>query len=119
MDRLIEVRRLPDANSDAFITREARFPGGAAGSVAAAMQLAGRRAGVVAAVGRDAAGRTLTEELTQRSVDTARVRLSDRPTSEILCIMDSAGNRSCYLNPNQAAVADESELVANGLPHTG
>jgi ribokinase len=58
---------------------------------------------MAAAVGSDARGTDLIDELAGYGVDTSLVQRVDRETSEFLCVIDPDGDRTFLLNPNQAA----------------
>jgi sulfofructose kinase len=69
-------------------------PGGVEGNVAAAAARLGLRAGIIARVGADAAGRMLLEDFQQQGVDVSRVQVGgEDDTGYTLVFVDGQGDR--------------------------
>lgn len=71
----------------------ARLGGGGA-NTAVALAAAGHRVTLLAAVGRDAAGDALLEELEAAGVDISQIAALPRPTTRSLVLVDPAGERT-------------------------
>lgn len=102
-DRLITVESIPAVNQDVVINRDRKFAGGAAANVASTIALLGKKACLAACVGGDEAGKALIDNITSFGVSTTHIVKVPQRTSEFLCIMDNTGDRSFYLNFDEAA----------------
>lgn len=102
-DKLIEVECLPLPNQDVLILNAGKFPGGAAGNVAAILALLGQQVALLACIGNDKEGDELVHEIASYGVDTHPLCRSDAQTSEFLVVMDKQGNRSFFINPSEAS----------------
>ena len=75
------------------VVEDARLGGGGA-NTAVALAAAGHQVTLLAAVGRDAAGDVLLDELVAAGVDTARIARLEHPTTRSLLLIDPAGERT-------------------------
>ena len=89
--RLAEPLR-PGAHLNGVV-EDARLGGGGA-NTAVALAAAGHQVTLLAAVGRDAAGDVLLDELVAAGVDTTRIAWLERPTTRSLLLVDPAGERT-------------------------
>ncbi len=88
--------------------RIARQPGGVALNIALALARQGQRPAILAAVGRDAMGEALVQEMTARGVETACLtRAGDLPTDSYVAIEGPDGLI--------AAIADSRSMEAAGM----
>lgn len=102
-EQLLVVEQLPRPNEDVFLEERYRFPGGAAANVAATLAMLGDRVSLLAKVGTDERGDQLVRDLAAYGVEIDLVSQSTASTAEFLVVMDRAGQRSFFLDPNQAS----------------
>lgn len=117
-DRLLLVEKLPKPNRDVVVRQTALLDGGAAANVAAAIAANGGRAALASAVGRDAWGRRLLQNLRAVGVDTRLCARSDRPTSEFVVAMAANGDRTFYVDLAGASFSYDASPVYEQLGAT-
>lgn len=99
VDLTARAERLPQAGETVGGGRLVREAGGKGANQAAAAARLGARTRMIGAVGADADGTWMRDELDAAGVDTAAVQVSDQPTGVALIVVDREGE-------NQIAVCE-------------
>lgn len=99
VDLTARAQRLPQAGETVGGGRLVREAGGKGANQAAAAARLGARTRMIGAVGADADGTWMRDELDAAGVDTAAVQVSDQPTGVALIVVDREGE-------NQIAVCE-------------
>ncbi|MCO5222380.1 MAG: PfkB family carbohydrate kinase [Thermomicrobiales bacterium] len=97
-DTVLTVDTMPDPGGFAFVSSVDELPGGTSANAAVTAARLGARVELVSAVGDDPIGRRLVSALSERGVDTARVRFTtDEPTDQTTVITSMAPpNRTLF-----------------------
>ena len=101
-----------------FGKRMWRAAGGTAGNVAAILSFLGWRAGVIADLGDDAAGREVVRDLRKANVDTRRIRFRPtRTTPRVVHEINGGGHRFLFRCPRCGARFPHSRPLALDRAH--
>jgi len=99
MDQLYGVERIL-VDGEAPAKEFGSQPGGSAANTIYGLANLGVRTGFIGAVGDDAMGRMLVEDLAGRGVDVSQIRVKKgAKTGSALCLSDNRGRRSLYIMP--------------------
>ncbi len=92
LDRIIYVPQLPRPGETAIGNRMEIHPGGKANNQAVAARKIGAEVALLSAVGKDASGEMLLDNLKQAGIDIAGIfQIKDVPTGEAVIIVDDSG----------------------------
>lgn len=118
MDTLLHTRRAPKNDGAVLVTHTTQMPGGHAANCASSLAALGAVVALAGAVGNDAHGRALIEDLEQRNIDSRYVQvLADHPTGEVL--IPTYGEEHFMLvqrNANDHADANLAEAIERFSP---
>lgn len=129
-DTILTVPRIPGPDEEAELLSLQETPGGDAANVAVAFSRLGGKAGMIGAVGTDAAGHALRAHLAAAGVDTRRVLTVEGPSGRAFSLVEPTGIRHLLYtrgaNARRALVADDLAYlgdaewlyVADPLPST-
>ncbi|NOZ82718.1 MAG: carbohydrate kinase family protein, partial [Euryarchaeota archaeon] len=110
VDRLYVVRRFAQPGEEVGVLRSEQSAGGSAANTVAGLARMGIDSGFIGAVGRDADGEFLLEELHREGVDTGCVQRLDAPTGVVIALVEeSTGERCLYVHPGANDVLELDE----------
>ncbi len=99
VDRMYVVERFAAPGEEVRVLRSEQSAGGSAANTIAGLARLGVSTAFVGAVGRDAEGDFLVDELRREGVDTGCVARVDAPTGVVVALVDSKGERCLYVHP--------------------
>jgi ribokinase len=99
MDNIYQVERIFE-DGETVVKESALFPGGSAANTIYGLAKLGISTGFIGAVGDDAEGKTLIQDLQNAGVDTGQIKIKPKAkTGSALCLSDELGRRSIYVLP--------------------
>jgi len=112
VDLVVRVRSLPQAGETVLGGDLSQFSGGKGANQAAACATLGATTTFFGAVGSDAQGAWLKEQLASRGVNVDAVRLDERPTGTALIVVDDHGENTIVVSPgaNDTVTVDPEAL---------
>lgn len=113
MDLVLAAAAIPRPGETVIGDSYLTLPGGKGDNQAVAAARAGARVAMAGAVGQDAFGRTLTENLRAEGVATDLVKVADRPTGIAMITVDPAGE-----NAISVAAGANRNVSADAIPDT-
>lgn len=100
LDHIYQVERILD-DGETVVKESASSPGGSAANTIYGLAKLGISTGFIGAVGDDAEGKLLRQDLQRVGVDTGQIKVKSRAkTGSALCLSDEFGRRSIYLMPS-------------------
>jgi ribokinase len=109
-DHIYKVERILE-DGETVVRDFAMFPGGSAANTIYGLAKLGISTGFIGAVGDDAAGRLLREDLHKAGVDTGQIKVKPKTKSgATLCLSDEPGHRSIYVLPGANNLLNANDL---------
>jgi ribokinase len=112
MDNIYRVERILE-DGETVVRDLASFPGGSAANTIYGLARLGLSTGFIGAVGDDAEGKALIQDLQKAGVDTTQIKVkSEAKTGSTLCLSDELGRRSIYVLPgaNNRLTIDDPDM---------
>lgn len=118
LDRFYQVERFI-SEGEAQVAESRVSPGGSAANTIYALAKLGLKTGFLGAVGQDAAGERLVQELATVGVDTTGVKVkAGAPTGEVLALVDKRGRRALYVLPGANSLLKVTDIDVGSLKGT-
>ncbi len=106
LDTIYRVERILE-DGETVVRESAVFPGGSAANTVYGLAKLGSSTGLIGAIGDDAEGKLLRDDLQKAGADTARIKVKPgAKTGSALCLSDELGSRSIYVLPGANSLLD-------------
>jgi ribokinase len=118
LDQIASVSRFPKEDDEVFVSQLQQLPGGSAANFAVYCARLGAESAFVGAVGEDAFGDFLLEDMLNEHVDVSHVvRYPNHPTGTVFVAVDGNGQREMFAFSGAANALDAKDVSPLNYGH--